>query len=252
MTPRTLKTLGLLLTVCVTPAQDPTPFLTLASIKGLRVQLIDDPLPLGVQHAGINVNLAARWSGPRSNCGRACGWIVGNEVNSDWRWSNLGPKPLAEVVAEYARAFRIVHAAVRTASAHAWLYASFEHHWASRAAGRSEWQAALGRDSLDAVAGLMADLNWHVARHPYPEDLLNPRTCSDKTVSDKTVSNKTVTDDDASPKLTFTNPKVTFTNPKLLCRHLERPELRFNGEPRRVILSPQGFHAPLEPDGELL
>lgn len=183
----------------------------------------------------VGMELASRWSGARPECGRVWGWIVGNEVNSHWIWSNMGKKTLADAVADYAHAFRIIHGAVRTASTNARIYISFDHHWATGMHGISPEEAAPGRDYLDAFAKQTAELDWHVAWHPYPEDLTNPRAWADKAV----------TGDDATNK-------VTFKNLEVLCRHLRKPELLFNGEPRRVILSEQGFHLLLEPDGETL
>lgn len=183
----------------------------------------------------VTLEMASRWSGARPECGRVWGWIVGNEVNSHWMWSNMGKKPLPAAVENYAQAFRIIHGAVRSASANARLYISFDHHWGVGMHSISAEEAAGGRDYLDAFAKLTGDLNWHVAWHPYPEDLGNPRAWADKTV----------TSDDSSNK-------VTFRNLEVLCRHLRKPELLFKGEPRRVILSEQGFHTLLEPDGETL
>ena len=181
----------------------------------------------------VSMEMASRWSGARPECGRVWAWIVGNEVNSHWSWSNLGKKPMAEAAGEYAQAFRIIHGSVRSASANARLYISFDHHWGLGMHGISAEEAAPGRDYLDAFAKLTFDLDWHVAWHPYPEDLFNPRAWADKTV----------TSDDSSHK-------VTFKNLEVLCRHLRKSELLFKGEPRRVILSEQGFHLLLEPDGE--
>ncbi len=183
----------------------------------------------------VTQEIASRWSGARAESGRVWGWIVGNEVNSHWSWSNMGKKPMAEAVSEYAQAFRIVHGAVRAASANARLYISFDHHWAASMHGISAEEATPGRDYLDAFAKLTADIDWHVAWHPYPEELGNPRAWADKTV----------TSDDSSNK-------VTFKNLEVLCRHLKKPELLFKGEPRRVILSEQGFHLLLTPEGETL
>ncbi|MCU0781382.1 MAG: DUF5722 domain-containing protein, partial [Akkermansiaceae bacterium] len=183
----------------------------------------------------VTTEMAARWSGARPECGRVWGWIIGNEVNSHWMWSNMGKMPLAEAVANYAQAFRIVHGAVRKASANARLYISFDHHWGGRMHGTSAEDAAGGRDYLDAFAKLTADLDWHIAWHPYPEDLGNPRAWADKTVTSDNLSHK-----------------VTFKNLEVLCRHLRQPELLCKGEPRRVILSEQGFHTLPGPDGETL
>jgi Family of unknown function (DUF5722) len=181
------------------------------------------------------LEMASRWSGMRPECGRVWGWIIGNEINSHWMWSNMGEKALPEAVANYAQAFRIIHGSVRSASRNARLYISFDHHWGAGMHGLSGKQAVGGRDCLDAFTRHTGDLDWHVAWHPYPEDLFNPRAWADKTV----------TGDE-------TTPKVTFKNLEVLCRHLRKPELRFKGEPRRVILSEQGFHTLLEPDGEAL
>ena len=165
----------------------------------------------------VTLEMASRWSGARPECGRVWGWIVGNEVNSHWMWSNMGKKPLPAAVENYTQAFRIIHGAVRSASANARLYISFDHHWGVGMHGISAEEAASGRDYLDAFAKLTGDLDWHVAWHPYPEDLGNPRAWADKTV----------TSDDSSNK-------VTFKNLEVLCRHLRKPELLFKGEPRRV------------------
>lgn len=78
----------------------------------------------------VGMQMASRWSGARPECGRAWGWIVGNEVNSPWMWSNMGKKALPDAVANYAQAFRIFHGAVRSASGNARLYISFGHHHA--------------------------------------------------------------------------------------------------------------------------
>ena len=179
--------------------------------------------------------MAERWSGAHSEHGRVWGWIVGNEVNSHWLWYNLGRKPMGEVVGEYAKAFRIMHESVRRSSVNARLYIPFDHHWSISMHGISAEEATLGRDFLDAFGRQMPETDWHVAAHPYPEDLGNPRAWADKGVSS----------DDATPK-------VTFKNLEVLSRHLKLPELLWQGKPRRIILSEQGFHTLLTPEGEQL
>ena len=183
----------------------------------------------------VSMEIASRWSGASSKHGLVWGWIVGNEVNSHFMWYNIGKKPLSDSAAEYAHAFRIVHEAVRTASTHARLYISFDHHWAAGMHGVSAEEATPGKDFIDTFAKLASDLDWHVAWHPYPEDLRNPRAWADKTVKSDETTNK-----------------VTFKNLEVLCRYLRKPDLLFKGEPRRVILSEQGFHLLLQPDGEAL
>lgn len=179
--------------------------------------------------------LAERWSGAQQQHGRIWGWIVGNEVNSHWLWYNMGRKPLQEAVNEYMEAFRLVHSSVRAFSKGARLYIPFDHHWSVSMHGISAEEAAPGRDFLDLFAKGCHDLDWHVAWHPYPEDLGNPRAWGD-----------------ASVRSDETSPKVTFKNLEVLSRHLRKKELLYQNQPRRIILSEQGFQTLLTPDGESL
>lgn len=182
--------------------------------------------------------LAERWSGAHTEHGRVWGWIVGNEVNSHWLWYNMGLSAAADVVKEYEVAFRIVQSAVRRACRNARLYIPFDHHWSVSMHGISEKEAISGKAFLDQFAAKVrerGDFAWHVAAHPYPEDLGNPRAWADKTITFDDNSNK-----------------VTFKNLEVLTHHLERREFRWQGQPRRVILSEQGFHTLLTPDGEQL
>ena len=182
--------------------------------------------------------MAERWSGAHPEHGRAWGWIIGNEVNSHWLWYNMGLASMEEVASEHEKAVRIAHRAIREASANARVYLSFDHHWRISMSGISPQEATPGRDFLDAFARIAkerGDFDWNVAHHPYPEDLGNPRVWADKSVT-----------------LDDNTPKVTFKNLEVLCHHLEKPELLFNGKPRRVILSEQGFQTLLKPEGEQL
>ncbi|MBL9130443.1 MAG: hypothetical protein JNG86_04540, partial [Verrucomicrobiaceae bacterium] len=163
--------------------------------------------------------LSERWSGAHPEHGRAWGWIIGNEVNSHFLWNNMGLVPLESAASEYEKAFRIAHTAVRRHSTHARLFIPFDHHWAASMHNVSAQEAVPGRDFLDTFARLVrerGDFDWHVAWHPYPEDLGNPRAWADKNVTHADDTNK-----------------VTFKNLAVLPKHLEKPELLFDGKPRR-------------------
>jgi len=182
--------------------------------------------------------LAERWSGAHPEHGRVWGWIIGNEVNSHFLWNNMGLVPLETAASEYEKAFRIAHTAIRRHSQQARSYASFDHHWADRMHNVSPEESTPGRDYLDTFARLVrerGDFDWNVAWHPYPENLGNPRAWADTKVAHDENTNK-----------------VTFKNLDVLPKHLEKPELLDQGKPRRVILSEQGFHTLLTPDGEKL
>jgi hypothetical protein len=181
--------------------------------------------------------LAERFSRPDQRFGRAVGYIIGNEVNSHAEWYNIGPAPMAKVAREYLRAIRLAHSAVRRHSPDACVYVSLEHHWTAQG-NRDPLRACPGRALLDEMnrhSKAEGDFDWHVAFHPYPANLFDPRTWRDK---------------EARP--TADTPKITFKNLEQLTAYLRRPEMLCLGKPRRVILSEEGFHTPDGPDGQTL
>lgn len=182
--------------------------------------------------------LAERYNGAHPAHGRVWGWIIGNEVNSQWLWFNMGSAPMPEVCGEYEKAVRAAHEEVTRQVRHARCYLSFDHHWNTSMPGISAQEAYRGRDFLDTfarIARARGDFEWHVAHHPYPDNLGNPRTWEDK---------------DAWP--TEDSPHITFKNLEVACRHMQKPELLWQGRPRRIILSEQGIHCLKSPDGEKL
>lgn len=179
--------------------------------------------------------LARRFSGADPNTGRVAGYIVGNELTAHWHWANQGDAAPEAVIDDYLRAVRIAHAAVRAASPDARVYLSLDHHW-NLVYENKPRRAMAGKYLLDEFnrrATLGGNFEWHLAYHPYPENLGNPRTWLDQT---------------ALP--TPDTPRITFKNLEVLTAYLERPEFRFAGRPRRIILSEQGFHSDATPAGE--
>lgn len=188
-------------------------------------------------YRALTAFLAQRYSndGPH---GRVCGYIIGNEVNSQWMWYNLGRMPVDKAAAEYEKAVRGAHEVIRQFSANARCYLSFDHHWTASMPGISDQESYPTRTFLEHFARIAkerGDFAWHLAHHPYPDDLGNPRTWLDK---------------DAWP--TDNSPHITFKNLEVACRWNLRPELLWQGQPRRIILSEQGLHCLATPDGEQL
>ena len=182
--------------------------------------------------------LAKRYSPANSRHGRVWNYIVGNEVNSHWFWANMGRVTMEEFADDYLRAVRACHIAVRKHSAHARVYISLEHHWNIRYPGGDAQQAFAGRPFVEYFtrrAKEGGDFDWHMAFHPYPEDLFNCRTWNDKSA---THSSDT--------------PRITFKNIEQLTAFMAQPEILYKGEPRRIILSEQGFHSTDKDDGQLL
>lgn len=182
--------------------------------------------------------LGHRYSGSNPGHGRVWNYILGNEVNSHWFWANMGRVSMEEFAEDYLRTLRLCHTAIRSASANARVYVSLEHHWNIRYPGGDEKQTFAGRPFLEYLARRsreQGDFDWHIAFHPYPEDLFECRTWNDKSA--------TFSPDTA---------RITFKNLEMLPKFLAQPGMLYNHKPRRIILSEQGFHSPEKADGELL
>jgi hypothetical protein len=180
--------------------------------------------------------LAARYSRPDRKHGRAVNFIVGNEVNSHWYWANMGRVSMETFAADYARTVRATWTAVGRFAPASRVYVSLEHHWNIRYPAGSPEQSFAARPFLEEFERLSragGDFGWNVAFHPYPENLFEPRFWNDKSATD-------------SPDTR----RITFKNLPQLTAFLGQTEMRYDGQPRRVILSEQGFHTPDGPEGE--
>ena len=182
--------------------------------------------------------LANRWSGTETTNGRVVGYIMGNEVNSHWWWSNCGDVTMEQFIDNYADAIKLASTAVKTASDWARVYVSLEHHWTMRFKEDQPLRSFPGRDFLEQFAAVIKDRgnpDWHLAYHPYPENLFNPKFWEDKTATPQPDS-----------------PRITFKNLEVLTAFMRRPEMQFAGQPRSIILSEQGFHTPEGLEGQRL
>jgi hypothetical protein len=182
--------------------------------------------------------LAERWSRPDQKHGRVVGYIIGNEVNSHWWWSNQGRATMSAFADDYLGTVRLMHEAIRRQSSWARVYLSLEHHWNIRYPAGDEGQSFPAREFLQYFARRakeQGDFDWQLAFHPYPEDLFKPAFWNDKTAT-----------------YNANTPRITFKNLQMLTAFMSSAEMQFAGKPRRVILSEQGFHTPGGEKGELL
>ncbi|TDD37642.1 hypothetical protein E1286_37000 [Nonomuraea terrae] len=179
---------------------------------------------------------AQRYSQADARYGRAWGWIVGNEVDAQQFWYNMGPQERDVFLEHYTRAMRLTWQAVRKADTAARVYTSLTHHW-TIAANDDPRYTYKGRDVVDGLNALtkrQGDFDWHIAQHPYPENLFNPAFWNDKTATDD-----------------FDTMRITFKNMEVLPRYLAQEHLTYGGERRRVILSEQGVNSQDYSDEEL-
>jgi hypothetical protein len=179
--------------------------------------------------------LAQRYALPN---GPPVHFIVGNEINSHWYWFNMGDAKMEAVAEEYERAVRLTHEALRPISKTSRVFISLDQNWAHGFDVNAPTRCFGGRPFLEYFNRLVkskGDFPRHLTTHPYPENMFDSRTWNDKTV----------TRDDSTHKITFKNLEVATD-------YMKRPEMLFEGKPRRIVLAEQGFHTIDAPDGELL
>ena len=164
---------------------------------------------------------------------RKYGWMtsleVGNEVNSQYMWQNAGPMDCKGFCKEYTEIMRLCWIIARRHYSNFRIHTSFDQFFAVRHADRPEDPGYYPIvDCIEEIAkNGAADGNfpWNVAHHPYPEDLHYPDFWNDRCAY-----------------FTFEAPMVTFKNLEVMPAYLAQKHLLYKGEPRRVILSENGFN----------
>lgn len=179
--------------------------------------------------------LAHRYSLPTKQHGLVSGIIIGNELQAHWWWYNIGDALPKTVIADYAKAVRIAQLAAQKAHPRLRIFVSMDHHWTA-AMSENKQRFIPGKTLLDlfnAEIKQQGNVPWHLAAHPYPQNLFDPRTWNDE-----------------QARLDFETPKITFRNLEVLPAYLSQPHFQIDGKTRRIILSEQGFHRPDGANGD--
>lgn len=178
--------------------------------------------------------LAERYMGPDPSCGRACGWIIGNEVNAQWIYSNCGEMEMSEFIRQYQIALRTAFYAARKYYAQARVYVSLDHCWNIRT-GDNDLRFYKGKDFLRELAARIrseGDFSWNLAYHPFPQDLSRADFWNDG-MAERNVD----------------TPKITFRNIEILPEIMAQAPFLYAGQRRHIILSEQGLcsgHTPAD------
>jgi hypothetical protein len=172
--------------------------------------------------------LAERYSRPDKEHGWITHWIVFNEVDYGWIWTNMGETPMASYMEAYEKAMRLTYIEARRFNPTAEVFISLTHSWAYSPADK--FRAYPPRDLLDRMAdysALSGDYQWAIAYHPYPQSLLAPRTWEDSKATND-----------------FNSRYVTPKNIEVLIAYLNQDRFLFGSQPRTITLSEQGYHTP--------
>ncbi len=182
--------------------------------------------------------LSDRYTREDGAFGRVVGMIVGNEVDAGYIWCNAGEMSMEAFTREYTNAMRVTWQTAADIYANMRIYISLDHFWNSAMDAHQPLRYYNVRDMLETLNDIAREegqFPWHIAYHPYPEDLNYPDFWNDTLARP---------DDDA--------PIVTFKNLEVLARFTYREEFLYKGERRRIILSEQGFNSHWTESSEIL
>jgi len=175
--------------------------------------------------AGLDF-LAQRYTRADRKYGRMTHWILHNEVDAGWVWTNAGEKPLHTYLDLYYRSMRTAQSVIRRYGNAGQVLMSLTHYWTSRHNSRCYPPKAL----LDLLARRCAqegDFDWGLAYHPYPQNLRDPRTWLDKKIS-----------------FNFDTPLITPKNLEVLDSYMRQERMLYDGKLRTIVLSEQGSNSP--------
>jgi hypothetical protein len=180
----------------------------------------------GIAFYGAIMNLMAeRWSREDGAYGRVHHWILHNEIDFGWVWTNAGRKADIAYMDLYQRSMRLVDLIARQYDPNSRAFMSLTHHWADQG-NRDGYGSKRMLDLLVRFCEAEGDFPWALAYHPYPQNLFNPRTWEDNQAT-----------------FDFETPKITPKNLEVLDAYMKLPRLRYQGKVRSVHLSENGFNS---------
>ena len=182
--------------------------------------------PEGISLYGAILNLIAeRWSRPDGKHGRVHHWIMHNEVDAGWVWTNAGDKPDIVYMDLYQRSMRLMDLVASQYDPNSRPFITLTHHWAHR--GDPHWHGSKRLlELLMEFTRAEGDFPWALAYHPYPQNLFNPRTWEDEQAT-----------------FDFNTKKITPKNLEVLDAYMKQPALLYQGKLRPVHLSENGFNS---------
>ncbi|QDS95014.1 hypothetical protein FF011L_37980 [Roseimaritima multifibrata] len=182
--------------------------------------------PDGIAYYGAILNfMAKRWSKDNGEHGRVHHWIVHNEVDFGWVWTNAGRQSDITYMDLYQRSMRLTDLIARQYDPYARSWITLTHHWAEPGT-KDGYGSKRMLDLLVRFCQAEGDFPWGLAHHPYPQNLFNPRTWEDHQAT-----------------FSFETPKITPKNLEVLDAYMKLPKMRYQGEVRPVHLSENGFNS---------
>lgn len=171
--------------------------------------------------------LASRYSRPDQEYGRIHHWIMHNEVDAGWVWTNAGEKTALVFMDLYLKSMRMCYNIARSYNTHSEVFITLTHYWAWTSHPNFYPSKDLLKILLDYTHA-EGDFEWALAQHPYPESLREPKTWLDQKVT-----------------FDYETPLITFKNLEVLDAWIKRPEVLYQGKQKRTLwLSENGTNSP--------
>ncbi len=178
--------------------------------------------------------LASRYSRADKKYGRCNHWIMHNEVDAGWVWTNMGEKTALIFMDTYIKSMRMCYAIARKYNPNSEVFITLTHYWAWTSHPRFYPSKDL-MEILIQYTKTEGDFEWAMAHHPYPQSLMEPKTWLDKQVD-----------------FTFNSPLITFANLEVLNSWIKRPEVLYKGKYKRTLwLSENGTNSRTYSDQDL-
>ena len=175
--------------------------------------------------AGLDF-LAQRYMRPDRKYGRITHWILHNEVDAGWVWTNAGNKPLHTYMDLMYRSMRTAQSVIRRYGSAGQVLLSLTHHWTKSHNSRC-YQPKQMIDLLAKRCSVEGNFDWGLAYHPYPQNLRDPRTWEDKQAT-----------------FDFETNFITPKNLEVLDAYMKQKSMLYDGKVRTVVLSEQGSNSP--------
>lgn len=179
--------------------------------------------------------LASRYSREDKKYGRIHHWIMHNEVDAGWVWTNMGDKSELIFMDAYIKSMRMCYNIARSYNPHSEVFISLTHYWAWTSHPNFYPSKNLMEILLDYTHA-EGDFEWAMAHHPYPESLFEPKTWLDQKVD-----------------FTYNSPLITFKNIEVLNSWIQQEEVLYKGKYKRTLwLSENGTNSPTYSEQDLI
>ena len=170
--------------------------------------------------------LTGRYSRADKKYGRCNHWIMHNEVDAGWEWTNMGEKTALIFMDTYIKSMRLCYAIARKYNPNSEVFVTLTHYWAWTSHPRFYPSKDL-MEMLIRYSKIEGDFQWAMAHHPYPQSLMEPKTWLDKQVD-----------------FTFNTQLITFANLEVLNAWIKLPEVLYKGKIKRTLwLSENGTNS---------